>query len=205
VFSTLHSYLLVTTLLVLTPGASTAVVVRNVIASGRSGGVAAALGALAGNTTYAAAAGLGLPALLERVPAAMLIVRVGGAAYLAWLGALSLWKAWRPGARSSVTPDRVAPTRHAGFREGLATNLLNPAVATFYFVIVPSFLSPPAPAGRFAVLAAIHVTMAFAYHLTWAWAFHALRRFWSHPAARRAVETLTGVALIALALRILDL
>jgi hypothetical protein len=34
------------------------------------------------------------------------------------------------------------------------------------------------------------------------WALHALRTFWSKPAARRTLETLTGVALLALAAKV---
>jgi threonine/homoserine/homoserine lactone efflux protein len=204
-FEGLAAYLLVTTLLVLTPGASTAVVVRNVISGGRSAGMAAALGALTGNTTYALAAGLGLPALLTRVPAALTLLRVTGAGYMAWLGIRSLWAIRRRPPLEMSVGETHASTRAAGFRQGLVTNLLNPAVATFYFILVPTFLPADSSlaAARFALFAAIHVSMAFAYHVSWAWGFHALRRVWSRPAARRAVESLTGIALLVLAWKIL--
>lgn len=197
----------------LTPGASTAVVVRNVLAGGRTAGVAAACGALVGNITYAVGAGIGLVALLSRVPAVFLLVRAGGAAYMAWLGARTLWKAWRAGGDApavlrptrAIAEQRMTPPTldRSAFAQGLTTNLLNPAVAAFYLVAVPTFL----PDGRtatpiFAVFAAIHVVLAFAYHIAWAWGFHALRQVWSNPRPRRIVETLTGVALIALAAKI---
>jgi threonine/homoserine/homoserine lactone efflux protein len=52
------------------------------------------------------------------------------------------------------------------------------------------------------MLAATHVGMAFACHSAWASALHALRRFFARPGARRTLETLTGVALIWLAARV---
>jgi threonine/homoserine/homoserine lactone efflux protein len=53
------------------------------------------------------------------------------------------------------------------------------------------------------VFAAVHVGLALACHTAWAAAFTRLRRAWSRPAARRGVEAATGVALLALAARML--
>ena len=205
----LATYLIFTTLLVVTPGSATAVVVRNVLYGGRRRGMAAAGGAAAGNTTYAVLSALGLAALFARVPVAFLLLRIGGTAYLAWLGVRSLWDAWRrqparlPGAlESSGVGDADRAVRN-GFSQGFANNLVNPAVATFYLVVVPSFLDgPPAPRPRYVLYAVIHVTMAFAYHSAWVWALHAMRSVWSKPAARRTLETLTGLALLALSARV---
>ena len=84
------AYLPFTAVLVATPGAATAVVVRNTLAGGRRAGMAAALGAALGNTTHAAAAGLGLAVLVTRWPAGLTAIRVAGAAFLCWLGIRSL-------------------------------------------------------------------------------------------------------------------
>ena len=56
-------------------------------------GMAAALGAALGNTTHAAAAGLGLAVLVTRWPAGLTAIRVAGAAFLCWLGIRSLLRA----------------------------------------------------------------------------------------------------------------
>jgi threonine/homoserine/homoserine lactone efflux protein len=204
----LAAYLLFTTLLVLTPGSATAVVVRNVLDGGRRQGMAAAMGAAAGNTTYATLSALGLAAVFARAPAAFLALRVGGTVYLAWLGATSLWRAWRrdparlPGpVETAGAPGAPVPT--AGFAQGLANNLVNPAIATFYLVVVPSFLTDDVLlSARYVAYAALHIAMAFTYHSCWVWALHAMRTFWSRPPARRALETLTGVALLALAAKV---
>jgi threonine/homoserine/homoserine lactone efflux protein len=204
----LAAYLVFTTLLVLTPGSATAVVERNVLDGGRRQGMAAAMGAAAGNTTYATLSAFGLAAVFARVPSAYLVLRVSGTTYLAWLGARSLWGAWRrdparlPGAlEPHGTTGARAPT--TGFAQGLANNLINPAIATFYLAVVPSFLHDPAMlSSRYVLYAVLHITMAFTYHSCWVWALHAMRSFWSQPNARRVLETLTGVALLALAARV---
>ena len=205
------AYLMFTTLLVLTPGSATAVVVRNVLNGGHRQGMAAALGAAAGNTTYATLSALGLAALFARVPTAYLLLRVGGTGYLAWLGVRSLWGAWRrdparlPGPLEARGGNR-APATTAGFAQGLGNNLINPAIATIYLAVVPSFLAGETVLSpRYVVYAALHVTMAFAYHSCWVWALHAMRAFWSQPGARRALETVTGLALLSLAAKVAGL
>lgn len=205
----LAAYLIFTTLLVLTPGSATAVVVRNVLAGGRRQGMAAAVGAAAGNTTYATLSALGLAAVFARVPMAFLLLRAGGTAYLAWLGVKSLWGAWRcdpavlPGGLEPRGMTHAAAAATTGFAQGLANNLVNPAIATFYLAVLPSFLADATTLStRYLLYAVLHITMAFAYHSGWVWALHVMRAFWSRPNARRALETLTGLALLALAARV---
>jgi threonine/homoserine/homoserine lactone efflux protein len=205
----LWAYLVFTTLLVITPGSATAVVVRNVLEGGHRQGMAAAVGAAIGNTTYAVLSGLGLAAVFARSPVAFTALRLVGTAYLAFLGVRSLRAAWD--ARPSVLPGGLeaagthgaAASMRTGVTQGFANNLVNPAIATFYLAVVPSFLgTAPLASARYALFATIHVSMAFAYHSSWVWALHVMRALWSRPNARRLLETLTAVALFALALKV---
>jgi threonine/homoserine/homoserine lactone efflux protein len=207
--SQLTAYVVFTTLLVITPGASTAVVVRNVLDGGRQRGIAAAAGALVGNASYAAAAGLGIATLFARVPVLFAGIRVAGAVYLGLLGVQSLFLAWRlqpsrlPGGQDRKGTAAVDRSRRSGFSQGLVTSLLNPAVATFYLTVVPSFLPARASMpGPFVLLATIHVLMAFSFHSLWVLALDAMRSTWGRPSTRRAIETLTGITLLALAARV---
>lgn len=204
--SLLAAYLTFTFLLAVTPGATTAVVVRNTLAGGRSAGFAAAAGAALANTSQATAAGLGAALVMARFPAALTGVRMLGAAYLAWLGVTSIWRVARR--RDSAfavlaAGGQVSRREHrASFRQGLTVNLLNPAISTFYLVVVPSFLPAGAPAWSFAALAAMHIAIAFTCHGVWALAFDRLREWFLPPVARHALEAVTGTALLGLAARI---
>jgi threonine/homoserine/homoserine lactone efflux protein len=204
----LLAYLTFTVMLVVTPGSTTAVVVRNTLHGGRAAGLAAAAGAAMGNTSHAAAAGLGLAVVFARWPAALMLLRIGGAIYLAWLGLTSIHRVATQadgGLRlAGVTDERGADEQRSGsFRQGLAVNLLNPAIATFYLIVVPSFLPPGAPPWYFALLAAMHIALAFTCHGVWAVALDSLRRLFHPPLARRVLEGATGLALLALAARVL--
>ncbi len=81
--------------------------------------------------------------------------------------------------------------------------MLNPAIISFYVAIVPSFVPAGAPRLYFPMLAALHVGMALVFHSLWATALGAARRFFAPPWSRRALEALTGLALLALAARVL--
>lgn len=203
----LVAYLSFTFVLVVTPGSTTAVVVRNTLMGGRAAGLAAAAGAALGNTSHAAAAGLGLAVVFSRWPAAMTGLRFAGAAYLAWLGAVSVYRVTRhaDGGLALAADAPCAPRRSlwTAIRQGLAINLLNPVIATFYLVVVPTFLYAGAPPWYYAVLAAIHVSMAFVCHGAWALGLHTVRRWLRAPRARRTLEGATGIALLSLAGRVL--
>lgn len=201
----LTTYVWLTAALVITPGATTAVVASNTLASGWRGGLGAAAGAALGNSTHATLAGLGAAVLLARSPIAMHAVRIAGGLFLLWLALSSARRLFTghalPGA--SALPASADRAVHHAWREGLSVNLLNPAIITFYLTVVPSFLPSPAPRGRYVLLSAIHVTMAFAMHAVWVGSLHRLRTFFQQPAARLALEALTTVAMAALAWRVL--
>jgi threonine/homoserine/homoserine lactone efflux protein len=204
----LAGYLTFATVLAATPGSTTAVVVRNALGRGRSAGFLTAGGAAFGNTSQATAAGLGLAVIFARWPAAAATLKYAGAAYLAWLGSVSLWRgisgrdARAPGGDADATRSDQRTRGSTSFRQGLTVNLLNPAVSTFYLVVVPSFVPTGAPSWYFAFLATLHIAIAFSFHAIWAVAFDAMRRLFQSTSARRGLEAATGVALLGLALRV---
>jgi threonine/homoserine/homoserine lactone efflux protein len=201
------AYLTFTAILVVTPGSTTAVVVRNTLIGGRAAGLAAALGAAVANSAHATAAGLGLALLFARWPSALMLLRVAGGLYLAWLGLNSLYRVAMHadgGLQLNAGGDPVsASARRSSFRQGLAVNILNPAIATFYLVVVPTFIPADPPRWYFLALAVTHVTLALVCHSLWAIALHTIRRLLHAASARRALEGATGLALLALALRVM--
>ena len=194
---------------VATPGASTAVVLRNSVAGGVRSGVATAVGVNAGSVVYGLLTAFGVSVTLQRWPDVWIVLRVAGVAYMAWLGVRSLIRAvtFRPAAPVAMA-DRTPTPRETALgvcaREGFLTNALNPSIATFYLLILPQFIpvtSPFAPSAL--LLTAVHVGLAFSWHLTWAAAGGTLAAVLGRSRPRRILEALTGVALLWLALRLL--
>jgi len=201
------AYLSFTFILVVTPGSTTAVVVRNTLEGGRRAGYVTALGAAAANTTIAIACGLGLSVLLAIWPGSLDAIKLAGALFLAYLGASSLWRAWHRadgGIRMTLDPEAAPRRSHAGayFGDGLAINLLSPVIISFYLSVVPSFI--PAGASRlyYPLLASSHVGLALLCHAAWSTGLDAMRRWFIAPWTRRALQAATGVALIGLGARV---
>jgi threonine/homoserine/homoserine lactone efflux protein len=197
---TLLSYISVTFFLVITPGATTAVVIQQTLRHGHRGGAAAALGAALGNTTHALAAGLGLAVILHRWPQASTMLRILGGLYLCFLGAQSLRRAWFRTRSLEVDAVSGRSGRGSDMRQGLTVTLLNPSIATFYLAVLPAFLDPSGGFQSFAPLAAIHISMAFSCHLIWALALDSLRHRLATPAGLRVLDAAAGLALLILGL-----
>ncbi len=202
--TSLVAFVGLTALLVLTPGMSTAVVLRNTAEGGRAAGLATAFGIALGNASWAVAAGLGLGALLHRWPGALDTLRLGGAVCLTWLGAGSLRRAWTLRRAAAEDAGPGAHTRAPGwpvfFGEGAVTNLLNPSIPIYYLGSVPQFIGRGDRfAGAFALLGGIHVVMAFLCHGAYAVAFGQVARELSSRGRAWILHAVTGAALIALA------
>ena len=194
----------ITVPLVATPGASTAVVLRNSIAGGVRSGVATAIGTNSASICYGLMTAFGLSIALQQWPAAWIALRAGGAAYLAWLGLLSLHRA-RTYRQVDAATEAAAPPPpiSRSVREGFMTNLLNPSLATLYLLMIPQFIPQDAPFARSALmLSAIHVSLAVTWHLTWATAGGTLSASLSRTGPRRILEAVSGIALLALAVKL---
>lgn len=201
------AYLSFTFILVVTPGSTTAVVVRNTLEGGRRAGYITALGAAAANSTIAIACGLGLSVLIAYGPGAIDAIRIGGAAFLASLGVSSLWRAWQHadgGIRMTLDPDDAPERSHAGayFGDGLTINLLSPVIISFYLSVVPSFIPTGASRFYYPMLATSHVGMALLCHSAWATGLDAMRRWFVAPWTRRMLQIATGLALLGLSARV---
>jgi threonine/homoserine/homoserine lactone efflux protein len=197
----------ITVPLVLTPGASTTLVLRNSIRRGMRSGVRTAVGINAGSICYGLLTAFGVALTLEQWPAAWTALRIGGTLYMAWLGLTSLrhalGRANRESLRADAREDVPAAPLARDLYEGFITNLLNPSIATFYLLIIPQFVPRGAPvATSVLLLTAMHVGMAVTCHLTWAAAGGTLAHTLGRSGPRRVVEGVAGVALIALAIRI---
>jgi threonine/homoserine/homoserine lactone efflux protein len=194
----------VTVPLVATPGASTAVVLRNSLAGGVRSGTATAIGANAGSICYGLLTAFGVAVALQRWPTVWVMLRVAGTAYLAWLACRSLHLAWTYRQHDVRVAAVAAPPPFArSLREGFVTNLLNPSLATFYLLILPQFIPRGAPPVASALtLTTVHVSLALTWHLTWAAAGGTLAETLGRTKPRRILEGISGAALLALAIKL---
>ncbi len=193
-----------------TPGADFLLTVSRTLEGGVRAGAAAALGISAGCAVHALAAAFGLAALLALHPGAFVALQWAGAAYLAWLGANLLLRAWQGGPQGAVAPaPQPAHAAWAEFRTGLLTNVLNPKVALFFLAFLPPFVpaGTPSRTASLLLLGVWIVAQGTLFLLGLVLASSQLRRLGA-PATRdgrwaRTLQGLGGGLFLALAWRVL--
>ncbi|MBL7259296.1 LysE family translocator [Actinoplanes sp. LDG1-01] len=182
----------------MSPGPDFAVVVRHSVVSGRGHGLATAAGIAAGVFVWAAAAASGVAALIAWAPGALTALKLVGAAYLLYLGVRSL----RSGGQAATVEPGTRKSRGAAFRDGLLCNVLNPKAAVFFVALLPQFLPADPGIVDTVVLSGLAVAITIVWFTSVALLVSALRRLLDRAPVRRAIDRLTGVALIALGVRL---
>jgi threonine/homoserine/homoserine lactone efflux protein len=205
------AYATISALLVISPGATMAVVLETAIEHGRAAAFATVAGVNVGNSTLALTSAFGMALLIARWPWALQVVKLAGACYLTFLGARGLWRAITntqvPAGRNNVVrvTSAVAPgvSRWAFVARGAATNLLNPPVIVFYMTFLPQFISAEDPFfARFLVLAGTHVAMSLVWLSIYAVSIGTFSERLARPAVRRWMAGVTGAVLIGLGVRL---
>ena len=192
----LAAFLAVAAVVICTPGQDTALTIRNALAGGRRSGLATALGVALGQAVWTAAAAVGLVAVLRASQPAFTALRLVGAAYLVFLGLQSLLAAAR---RRRAPHAELRSTPGGALRQGLLSNLANPKMAVFFTSLLPQFGTAFAALLGFGLLFALLTGIWLSgYALAAARARRLLRR----ERVRRAIDAVTGAALVALGLRV---
>lgn len=142
----LWTYLVAITILTITPGADTMIVIRNTLRGGLADGLVSSLGICSGLFVHAFLSAVGISAILLYSASAFTILKTMGAIYLLWLG-FSSFKTFF-GNHYVRTPEAQKATFHfwISAREGFLSNVLNPKAVIFYMAFLPQFISPESSA-----------------------------------------------------------
>jgi threonine/homoserine/homoserine lactone efflux protein len=192
----LAAFLGVSAVVIATPGQDTALTIRNTLLGGRSGGIATAAGVVTGQLVWALAASAGLSAVLLASAPLFTAIKVAGAAYLVLLGVQSLVAAVRGVHREH---GHAPPRRRAPYRQGVLSNLGNPKMAVFFTSLLPQFGSS---FGAMLALGLVFATLTLVWLTAYAVAVAKASGLLQRSAVRRALDAVTGVALVALGLRV---
>ncbi|HET9437235.1 MAG TPA: LysE family translocator [Gaiellaceae bacterium] len=198
----LGAFLLLSAVVICTPGPDTALIIRNTLAAGRRAGVATAVGIIGGITVWTLAASLGLAALLSASEPVFRAIQLAGAAYLVYLGAQSLWWARRGRERANTGKTVAMLTPRRALRQGLLSNLGNPKIAVFFVSLLPQFVTGGSRSFvALLVLGCLFSALGLAWLTLYAVAVARMARLLT-GAVRRTVDALTGLVLVALGLRL---
>ncbi|HBR1722086.1 TPA: LysE family translocator [Klebsiella quasipneumoniae subsp. quasipneumoniae] len=155
VTDSLLAYTLAATLLTLTPGLDTALILRTATAEGGRKALHAALGIDLGCFIWGA--------LLAVSELAYTLLKWCGAGYLCWLGIQLLL---RPRQQFDSNPAAATATSN-WFLRGMLGNVLNPKMGVFYVSFLPQFIpSGHSPITWTFLLVTIHVLIGTLWSLT---------------------------------------
>lgn len=135
--------------LLVVPGPAVIYIVTRGIHQGRRAALVSAWAVGLGSLVHAAAAALGLSALLMSSALVFSVVKYLGAAYLIYLGIRTLL------ARGEDTVQVAAPAPRSlwqVFRQGLVVSVLNPKTALFFVAFLPQFVDPSRGAASVQIL-----------------------------------------------------
>jgi threonine/homoserine/homoserine lactone efflux protein len=194
-------FLLAAVTMNVTPGPDTLYVLARSIGQGRMAGVVSVLGGSTGRLCHTLATALGVSALLVSSPAAFRVVKYLGAAYLVFLGLRMIFG--RAEARVRAGGGRESLLRI--YAQGVATNVLNPAVAAFFISFLPQFVSPArgSVAAQVIFLGALFTTTATLWSLTVALLAGTFGDFLKrHPRMALAQRAVAGAILVLLGARL---
>src|SRR6266699_2035671 len=192
----------VSLLLAVTPGPDMAVVTKNALAHGRRGVLLTTTGIALALSIWVTATAVGLSAVLRASGELLFVLKIVGAAYLAYLGIRALLESrQRPADLLASTP-APAPA-HAIFRQGFLSALSNPKLGVFFVTFLPQFVAP----GQSVLPRLLELGLIFAV-IGWTWMnvygllISRIRDFITAPRVRQWMQRVTGVVLLGFGARL---
>lgn len=132
-------------LAVASPGPDFAIVVRQSLTHGRRTAIWTSIGVGTGILLHVGYSVLGLGLLIRSSALWFNVVKAAGAAYIAWLGLVSLRAKPAGNLDLGAEGGPRAPSTHGAFMTGFLTNVLNPKVTLFFISLFVMIVDPRTP------------------------------------------------------------
>ncbi len=191
-------YLIAITLLTITPGLDTTLIIRTATIEGKAKAFQAALGITLGCIVWGVVVACGLGALLMTSDLAFNMLKWMGAAYLAWLGLNLLLKP-----RTQLADINVTTNTQNWFVKGFLGNLLNPKVGVFYLSFLPQFIPHTASSVIWTMgLVMIHVVIGIIWSIILISAMQSISAYLKRPKFIKYMDRITGSIFILFALKL---
>ncbi|MCH7341167.1 LysE family translocator [Acinetobacter higginsii] len=191
-------YLIAITILTITPGLDTTLIIRTATLEGKAKAFQAALGINLGCIVWGMIVACGLGALLMASDLAFNALKWMGAIYITWLGLNLILKP-----RSQLAGLNDSTTTQNWFIKGFWGNLLNPKVGIFYISFLPQFIpQSSSPVIWTMGLVMIHVMIGFIWSIFLISAMQSISAYLKQPKFIRYMDRITGSIFILFALKL---
>jgi len=205
VIENFEAFLIAITILTLTPGLDTALVLRNSSRGGFSDGATTSLGICLGLFVHASFSAIGISAILAQSAELFNAVKMVGAAYLIWLGVTTLRSVWQGQLGTvNVESQHRQLKLSRSLREGFLSNVLNPKTAVFYLAFLPQFINPESSAlWQSMLMALIHFVIAMVWQCGLAGVLNSAKNLLKSAKFMRRMEATTGAVLVGLGVKLM--
>ena len=203
--SSLTTYLIAITLLTITPGVDTMLIIRNTARGGWRDGAVSSFGICSGLFLHATISAVGISVILLQAAWAFSALKLFGAGYLIWLGITSWRKVLKQESFEIVNGGTTVHTFlvQRSLREGFLSNILNPKTAIFYMAFLPQFINPAQSAlVQSLFLAGLHFIIAMIWQCLLALMVKQAKVWLQRPRVGQIFDGVTGSVMIALGLRV---
>lgn len=196
------AFLVAITLLTLSPGVDTLLVLRNTSRGGWADGMVSSFGICSALFIHATVSAVGISMVLLHSAWLFSGLKLLGAGYLVWLGVQSL--RGLGSLREMPKLQLVGSFRwQRSLGEGLLSNLLNPKAVIFYMAFLPQFIDPADSALQQSLwLAAIHFTIGMIWLGLIAFILDRAKRSAMGVSLQRWIQGLTGFVMIGFGLKL---
>ncbi|EHA14959.1 LysE family translocator [Halomonas sp. HAL1] len=199
------SFLVAITLLTISPGVDTLLVIRNTARGGIRDGVTTSVAICCGLFIHATISALGISLILLQSAWAFHMLKLVGAGYLIWLGVTSLLAARRgqPLPVNGVLKDTPAVSRWQPVKEGFLSNVLNPKTVVFYMAFLPQFIAPGDPALLKSLwLAGVHFIIANIWQISVVMMVGSAGKWLANARFAQTLNAATGTVLVIFGIRL---
>lgn len=198
----LLAFIGVSILLAITPGPDMAVVTKNALAHGRRGVFLTTAGIGLALVIWVIATAVGLSAVLKASANLLFVLKLVGAAYLAYLGVRTLIESrHRPGDLLAAAPPPAAA--HAVFRQGFLSAITNPKLGVFFVTFLPQFVvTGQTVFTRLLELGIVFAVIGFLWMNVYGLSITRLRAIVTAPRVRQWMQRVTGFVLLGFGARL---
>lgn len=202
--SSLIAFVLATVVLVVVPGPSVLFIVGRALAHGRRAALQSVFGNLGGVLVLIAVVAAGLGPLAERSAVVYEVIKLGGAAYLVYLGVRTFRSRGDiAAALAGAGASAAEGTDRRFLRQAFLVGVTNPKALVFFAAVLPQFADPAAGSVplQIVVLGVLFCVVATALDGVWGLAASAARNwFATSPARLSAVGGAGGLMIVGMGL-----
>lgn len=202
-------FLIAITLLTLSPGVDTLVVIRNTLRGGFADGLVTSIAICLGLFVHALVSAGGISLILLQSALLFTLLKISGALYLIWLGYKNISAALRYQGHQNLQQalsragDKAAFSFVRSFREGFLSNVLNPKTIVFYMAFLPQFIQPGDPALlKSLFMAGVHFLIANLWQLALVLLVGRMAFWLTRPAVVRFMDAGIGSVMVFFGLKL---